>query len=127
MDNTESTQLLLEILDQAKAEQAIEFTYIKNWYEFRYYSKLSKATRVVVKVLQTSANNLFKEYCRDVIAGISDVNKLLAYTYLCDVIDFYKNDINTLHNMLAEYDQYLGEGNFLFSFFGGERDLWNTH
>jgi hypothetical protein len=121
MTDTEAKQLLLEILEQAQEGKSIKFQFIKSWAEFRYYHRLKLSTTLVIKTLKASANNLFTEYCQDVIDGISDLNKLLAYSQLRDIIAFYEKDIETLQQMLAEYDEYLGEGNFWYSFLGGER------
>jgi hypothetical protein len=122
MTDTDAKQLILDIITQAKENRAIDFHYIKSWHEFRYYSKLNRSTKLIVKTLRDSANNLFKDYCKDVISGISDVNKLLAYSQLQDIILFYKRDLDTLKQMLDEYDEYLGQY-FWESFFGGEREI----
>jgi hypothetical protein len=66
---------------------------------------------------------LFKDYCKDVTAGISDLTKLLAYSQLLDIIAFYENDLKTVQAMLSDYDTYLREGNFWSAFFGGRRVL----
>jgi hypothetical protein len=113
MTEQETTLLIYEILNKALEGDAIPFTLITCWNENLYYLKWSRSTKIVIKTLKTSANKLFKEYCQDVIAGISDVTKLLAYKQLLDVIAFYENDLRTVQKMLDEYDDYLGDwGNF---------------
>jgi hypothetical protein len=70
---------------------------------------------------------LFKSYCREVSEGTADVNTLFAYIRLRDVIAFYEEELDTLQRMLDDYDNYLGQGNFWYSFLGGERiQPWNT-
>lgn len=124
MTESEAKQLLSDILTHAQEDKQFEFQYIRSWAEFRHYYKIIKSTKFVIKTLKTSANKLFTEYCQDVIFGISDVNKLLAYSQLIDVIAFYEADINTIKQMLDEYDNYLGDwGNFLNAILGGEREL----
>lgn len=124
MTEPEAKQLLSDILTHAQEDKQFEFQYIRSWAEFRHYSKILKSTKYIIKTLRTSANKLFKEYCQDVIIGISDVNKLLAYSQLQDVIAFYEADINTIKQMLDEYDNYLGDwSNFLNAILGGEREL----
>ena len=124
MTESEAKQLLSDILTHAQEDKQFEFQYIRSWAEFRHYYKIIKSTKFVIKTLKTSANKLFKEYCQDVIFGISDVNKLLAYSQLVDVIAFYEADINTIKQMLDEYDNYLGDWcNFFNAIFGGEREL----
>lgn len=123
MTDTETKELLLAILAKAQEGKSRQFQFITSWYDFRYYARLAKSNKIIIKALKTSANNLFKEYCKDVIAGVSDVDKLLAYVQLRDLTGFYEKDLNTLKQMLDEYDEYLGQGHFWYSFLGGERDI----
>ena len=122
MTDQETTQLILNIINKAQEGKAQPFRTILYWSEFKYYRKWVRSTKLIIETLRISASNLFKEYCADVIAGISDVTKLLAYTQLLDIIDFYRNDLATVQSMLTEYEDYLGEGNFWYSFFGGRRE-----
>ena len=113
MTEQETTLLIYEILNKALEGDALPFNLITCWNEYLYYLKWSRSTKIVIKTLKTSANKLFKEYCKDVIAGISDITKLLAYKQLLDVTAFYENDLATVHKMLDEYDDYLDDwGNF---------------
>ena len=113
MTEQETTLLIYEILNKALEGDALPFNLITCWNEFLYYLRWSRSTKIVIKTLKTSANKLFKEYCKDVIAGISDITKLLAYKQLLDVTAFYENDLATVHKMLDEYDDYLADwGNF---------------
>ena len=125
MNNTDTRYILLEIINQAQEGNSIKFQYIKSWREFKFRWRQARSTKIVIKTLKASAKNLFNEYCKDVIAGISDVTKLLAYVELQDIIAFYEEDLSTLQKMLDEYDGYLGKGNFWYSFLGGEREIWN--
>jgi hypothetical protein len=122
MQQTEAQQLLLDIINKAQEGKAQPFRTILYWSEFKYYHGLKKATKLIIKTLRISSKRLFKSYCEDVIAGISDLSKLLAHLQLLDIIDFYQQDLETIQTMLTEYDDYLGEGNFWYSFFGGKRE-----
>ena len=122
MNDTDLTQLILDIITKAQEGKAQPFRPILYWSEFIYYKGWVRSTKVVIKTLQVSADNLFKEYCKDVINGISEIVKLLAYSQLLDIVAFYENDLNTVQRMLDDYDTYLGEGNFWYSFFGGRRE-----
>lgn len=123
MNDTEATRLILDIINKAKEGKAHPFRPILYWSEFRYYRRWIRSTKLVIRTLRSSAKKLFKEYCGDVIAGISDINKLLAYSQLLEIIAFYENDLKTVRAMLNDYDTYLGEGNFWYSFLGGRRYL----
>ena len=121
MNDTETTQLIQAIINKAQEGKAQPYRTILYWSEFKYYRDLKKATKLVIGTLRISSKRLLKSYCEDVIAGISDVNKILGYTQLLDIIDFYQGELETLEAMLTEYDEYLGEGNFWYSILGGRR------
>ena len=126
MQQTEAQQLLFDIIEYAKNPNT-GFTFITTWNEFRFYQQNRRATKLIIRTLKAAAKNLFKTYCRAIAAGSADVNKLLAFKQLEDVIAFYERELDTVERMLNEYDDYLGKGNFWYSVFGGERDLWNMH
>lgn len=124
MTDQETTILIQEIINKALEGTAQPFTPILYWGEFRYYSKWVRSTKLIIKTLRKSANNLFKEYCKDVIAGTSDITKLLAYQQLLDIKDFYEKDLKTIQSMLEDYDEYLGDfGNFINALLGGKREI----
>jgi hypothetical protein len=124
MNRQEATSIIQDIITKAQEGPAFSFRTIQYWDEFRFYQKYAKSTKIIIKVLKTSADSLFKDYCRDVIAGISDITKLLAYEQLTDIVAFYENELITFQAMLDDYDDYLGNlGNFISAIFGGERTL----
>jgi hypothetical protein len=124
MTDQEKTLLIQDIVDKALENDAQQFQHILYWSDFRYYRKYAIANKLIIKTLKRAANNLFKEYCRDVIAGISDITKLVAYQQLLDITDFYIDELKTLQAMLDDYDEYLGDwSNFFKAIFGGRRDI----
>ena len=125
MQSTEAQQLLTEIFERAEKDQITEFKLLTSWYSFIGCWKLHKATKLIISMLKGSSSRVFKEYCRDVSIGSATVDKLLAYKELLSVISFYERDLAVLRRMLDEYDEYLGQGHFWYSFLGGERDIWN--
>ena len=122
MEQNDSQQLLLAILDHAHEDPPLKFTYILSWDEYNYFQGFEKSARIVIKVLKSTADKLMKEYCKDVIAGISDMTQLLAYSEIVEVTEFYENELITVTKMLDEYNDYLWHGNFLYAFLGGRRD-----
>ena len=123
MTDADATLLVQEIIKKAQEGKAHPFRPILYWSEFIYYRRWVWSTKIVIKTLLDSANKLFKDYCQDVINGISDVTKLLAHYELLDITAFYENDLNTVQQMLDDYANYLGEGNFWSSFLGGRREV----
>lgn len=126
MQHTEAQQLLVDIIEQANKPNT-PFTFITTWSEFRFYWRNRRATKLIIRTLKAAAANLFKTYCKDITTGSADVTKLLAVKQLEGIIVYYKKELDTLQRMLDDYDDYLGKGNFWYSFLGGERNLWNLH
>ena len=123
MTDQDTTLLIQDIINRAQEGRAFPFRTIRYWSEFRYFQRYARSTKVIIRILRVSANNLFKDYCKGVIAGISDITKLLAYQQLLDIVDFYKEELETIDAMLTEYDEYLGDlGNFIGALFGERRD-----
>ena len=125
MEQNDSQQLLLAILDHAHEDPPLKFTYILSWDEYRYFQGFEKSARIVIKVLKSTADKLIKEYCKDVIAGISDITKQLAYLQILDIADYYIADLEIIQQMVKDYDDYLGDCNFLnfvYAFLGAERE-----
>lgn len=125
MTDDEAKQLISDIINKPQDAEPMKFQYITYWDEFKYYYQLHRSTKFVIKTLKSSAKKLFNEYCKSITAGTQDINKLLAYSQLRDIIAFYEADVNTIKKMIDDYDKYLGQGHFWYSFLGGKRDLWN--
>ena len=124
MTDTELTQVIQDIVTKALENKAQPFRPILYLTEFVYYYRLSISTKIVIKTLRDSAKKLFNEYCKDVINGISDVTKLLAYSQILDIKAFYENDLKTVKQMLDDYDEYLGNfRNFIGALFGERREV----
>ncbi len=122
--DNELTTLVQDIINKALKGDSHPFRPILYWSEFMYYRGWIRATKLVIRTLKTSADKVFKDYCKDVIAGISDITKILAYRQLLDIAAFYENDLNTVQQMLNDYDEYLGNfRNFVGALFGERREL----
>ena len=126
MQYTDAQQLVSDIIEQAKKPNT-EFTFITTWNEFRFSWSKFRTIKLIIKTLKDAAKKLFKNYYKDIITGSADVNKLLAAKQLEDIIAYYGRELDTLERMLKDYDDYLGQGHFWYSVFGGERDLWNLY
>jgi len=121
MDDKFAQQLTLEILRQAEEMRFTKFHLLGNWQEYQVCRQNIISTKLVIKVLQQSAADLFKRYCRTVITGISDINQLMAYSQLKETENFYRTELTTFSRMADEYADYLSHGNFLYAYTGGER------
>jgi hypothetical protein len=123
MADQETIQVIQDIINRAQEGRAFPFRTIIYWSEFQYFKGYARSNKLIIKLLRTSADNLFKEYCKDVIAGISDITKILAYAQMQDIIAFYQEELKTIQAMLDDYDEYLGNfWNFVGALFGERRD-----
>ena len=123
MQTSDAQQLLLSIIEQAQEENAIKFKFITSWAEYKFYWRKLTATKIVIRLLKTACKNLFNSHCKDIINGAHDASKIIAYARMCEIKAFYETDLDTLYCMIRDYENYLGEGNFLNAFLGGERDI----
>ena len=127
MLNTEARELLLEIIDHAKETKPSEFRLLTNWEDYRYYLGKCRSYKLLVKGLKKSSDRLFKKYCKSVIAGVSDLVTLLAYQRLINTMSFYQKEVETLQDMIDEYQTYMFSGNFFWAYVmqypRDERDL----
>lgn len=121
MDEQAALLIISKILEQAQERKFTEFHLIDNFEEFLWYHDMEYSTKVVIKLLKRTSNNILKEYCKTVTSGISDVTQLLAYTQILDAVNFYKEELNIVTNMVDEYTRYLCHGNFWHAFLGGSR------
>ena len=119
MQNTETQQLISDILAHA-SDEPLEFDFVKTWREFIFRKQQHRATKLIIKALKKSADELINKYCKN-LSSHPDVSILLAHTQLKKVLAFYEADLDTLMLMVLEYKQYLGQGHFLYSFCGGVR------
>jgi hypothetical protein len=126
--NTPSQKLLNEILDYAEAGEHLALSFIKSRPEYISLRKGRKVVKAIIRSLTTSANKLFRDYCKEVSAGKTQLNKLLMFNTLECAIIFYKQELQTLDDMLDEYEAYLMSGNFLDFIFNDQRSenkLWD--
>jgi hypothetical protein len=124
MDDTR--ELIIALIDRAKSGEHTKFEQLRFFDDYAGARVIYSATRKVVATLEHSANNLFKNYCKAVKQQQADVNLLLAYKQLQLAISFYKEEVRIIKDILADYETYLCEGNFIKAFvFGEARNTWN--
>ena len=121
MQDYETQQMILEIIDHAKSAKLTEFQFIRNWSSYRYYQGKRRSYKLLVKALTEGRNRLIKTYCNSLDFGEGDFNKLLAFNQMQKVLQFYSKELYTVTDMIYEYEAYLMESNLLDAFFGGYR------
>jgi hypothetical protein len=118
MASPEFQEMILKVIEHAETAKLSEFQLITTWAEYRKYKGKRKAFKLLTNGLRKSSNRLFKRYCRAVTAGISDFTTLLAYQRLYTTREFYLKEIETLEDMLDEYETYLFSGNLFWAYIG---------
>jgi hypothetical protein len=119
MLSIEDHQSLINILEYTHTAKPFEFRLITNWLDYCYYRRRHKAYKLLVRGLERSADQLFKKYCKAVTSGVSNVTSLLAYKRLVTAAIFYKKELDTLTDMIDEYETYLFSGNLCWTFILG--------
>ena len=120
--DNEIRQILINLIERTQTEDPMVFQLIESWPEYKFYLEKQESLEAIIKVFKKSAKYLFKQYCKEVSLGDSDVNKLLTYRQMTEAVAFYKNELNTTTEMISEYDTYLAHGHFFQAWLGGERD-----
>jgi hypothetical protein len=118
MADTEMHEFMSTVLEHAQSGKHIEFHFLRSLSEYKFYKRKCRSFKFLIKILQKGADRLYKNYCISIEAGTSNFTKLLAYQQMLHVIDFYKEDVATMTEMLYEYDAYLLEGNYIFALIG---------
>ncbi len=110
----EQEQLFKELVTKAlENRDPANFEYIKNISEFFAVRKCYKALKKVIKVFNSIADSLYKNYCQLVSVGEQDFNLLFVYTQYKMCVDFYTRELEVAEDMLDEYDTYVGKGHML--------------
>jgi hypothetical protein len=124
MDDTK--ELLLNLIENARTGEHTKFEQLRFFCEYAGSRVTLRSTEKVTDILEDSANNLFKKYCKAVRQHQADVNLILAYKQLQQAVDFYREEHRIIKDILVDYENWLFDGNFLKAFlFGEERDIWN--
>lgn len=126
--NTQSQQLLHEIINYAESGDHRSFTFINNRSEYVTLRKGNRVLKLIIKSLRSSVTKLLKDYCKEVANGDPQFTRLLMVNTLEKAIAFYEQEFSTLSNMLEEYEEYLMSGNFSDFVFNDRRPedkLWD--
>ncbi len=120
--------ILLELANYTEAGEHTKFQLLQNWQEYKFIKKVKYSLLVLTESLQVTANKQLRSYCKDVVVGKQDALKLLSYTYVLKILNFYLEELGITEDMLAEYESYLSAGNwsdFIFSTTRPVDKLWD--
>ena len=120
--------LMSELIYNAESGKHRQFQYLKNVREYHRARQIKRAHAILVSSLRQSLIKQFNKYCKAITAGETDVIKLLAYSTTKKVLSFYEEELNTVNDMIIEYECYLANGNWLDFVLGTQRPfdkLWD--
>ena len=117
-------EILLNLIDHAKTGEHTKFEQLRLFSEYIGARVVYSSVKKVISVLNAAARDLLKVYCKTIGTAQADINMLLAYKQLRLVIDFYKEEQRILMAILADFEKYLWEGDWLKNLISGkEREI----
>ena len=117
-----------ELIYNVESGNHRQFQYLRNFSEYRRARQLKRALAILVSSLKQNITRQFKNYCKAIEAGETDVIKLLAYSTSVRVLEFYEEELKTVNDMIIEYECYLANGNwmdFILGSYRPEEKLWD--
>jgi hypothetical protein len=117
MNNLDDQKLLAELVKRAESGEHTKFEYIRTWKEYKLRKMNVRALKLLVNNLDRSTKSLFKKYCKQVKLGTADTTTLLVRNVLLHTLKFYKIELDTVLDVIYEYEAYLMDnGNFIGQF-----------
>ena len=120
--------LMSELVYNAESGNHRQFQYLRDYKEYFRARQVKRALAILVSSIDKSIGRQFKNYCKDIKIGKTDVTKLLAYSMSNRVLKFYEEELKTVDDMIIEYECYLVNGNLLDFILGSYRPdekLWD--
>ena len=121
MMNDNGLELAEQLIKRAKEGDHSKFEFIRSLEEYFAARMIKKALKKVVKSFSTPRNNLYTAYIKDIEEGINDLNVILAFSELEQVIKFYDDEIGIVSDMIDEYVSYVHSGHIWDTLVGNYR------
>ena len=94
--------------------------------EWLIIKKTRKGLNKIIELYNQVSWSAYNAYCKQVLLGTQDFGLLYALRQYLECEQFYKKELETVKDMLAEYNAYLDKGHFLEQFlWGQERESWH--
>ncbi len=120
----DTQEILLKLIDHAKTGEHTKFERLRFFSEYAGGRVVYSSIKKVIDILNITAKDLLKSYCRTIGTSQADINMLLAYNQLQLAIDFYKEEQKIVKAVLADFEKYFWEGDFLKDLIlGKEREI----
>ena len=114
-------QVAEQLIQRAKKGEHSEFEFIRSIEEYFAARTIKKTLRKVIKSFTTPRNNLYSAYIESIKAGTNNLNVILAFSELEQVIKFYEDEIWIISDMIDEYRVYVHSGHIIDTIIGNYR------
>lgn len=121
MMNDNSLELAEQLIKRAKEGDHSNFEFIRSLEEYFAAKTIKKALKKVVKSFDTPKTNLYNAHIKSVKEGEDDLNVILAFSELVQVVKFYEDEIGIISDMIDEYVTYVHSGHILDTLIGNYR------
>lgn len=113
--------MLANEIRYTKTEPHLTFRFLTSWSEYKYLRKKRKRIKLFLKMLKSCTKRLFKNYCKAILKGEDQITKLLAFSQLQQVCEYYDVELSTITEMIWEYEAYLMDCNYIYALSGKTR------
>ena len=121
MMNDDSLELAEQLIQRAKKGDHSNFEFIRSLEEYAAAKMIKKALKKVVKSFDTPKNNLYRAHVKSVQEGEDELNVILAFSELVQVVNFYSDEIGIVSDMIDEYVSYVHSGHIWDTLVGNYR------
>lgn len=130
-DSSDKTKEEQEALYEALTEKALSgehtaFEYIKSVSERSVMLQALAGLETVIKLYDVICKDLYKAYCKQILAGDADFNLIYVLRQNIECKVFYEKEYEIAFDMLDEYKAYVRSGHFLDQWlFLHTRETWH--
>lgn len=114
-------QMLMDLCNRSDNNKHLDFYFLTTWRDYRELKRKRKQIKIFSRRLAKNNKHLLKSYCKELYNKKPDFNKLLAYNNIEKLVQFCKDEIKIITEIIYEYEAYLFEGNLLDAFSGHTR------
>ena len=122
----ECEELFISLTERALNDNHNDWEFIRNPVEWGVARKTKAGLYKIIELYDCISKELYIEYCKQVKQSSHDFSMLVALKQYQQCVEFYKQELFTIADMLEEYKAYLWKGHFLTQFFyQQDREQWH--
>lgn len=106
MQSKDVQQMFIEVIEHARTQPHLQYNTITSHDDYYQMCGKRRFLRLLLKSLKSGGTKLFNSYCSSVVRGNSDVNKLIVFSQLQKVYNYYEIELQTVTKMISDYKIY---------------------